>query len=925
MSPRPAHPPHPPLPARAAPPRTRARSGRTWVTVAAAVLLTATGTAAVHSAPDPAAAQEDAYTWDNVQIAGGGYVPNIIFNESEQDLVYARTDIGGAYRWDPSTERWDPMLDWIGWDDWGWTGIVSLATDPVDPDRVYAAAGTYTNDWDPNNGAILRSDDRGETWEVTELPFKLGGNMPGRGMGERLAVDPNDNSVVYFGARGGHGLWRSTDFGETWAEVEEFPNPGDYVEDPDDEWDVHTDITGVIWVEFDRRTGSDGSVTQDVYVGVGDLDDPVYRSQDGGQTWEPLAGAPTGHLPAHAVLDHEGGQLYLATTDTPGPYNGESGDVWRFDTGTEEWANISPVPSTSEDSYFGYGGLTIDRQNPDTLMVTSQISWWPDNQIFRSTDRGETWTQAWDWGNYPERDKRYEMDISTAPWLDFGGPGEAPETQPKLGWMSQGMAIDPFDSDRFMYGTGATIYGSDNLTDWDSDTTVDIEVKVHGLEETSIHDLAALPDGPLVSVMGDIGGFVHEDLGTVPDEMHQDPYWGNGTGVDFAELAPDTVVRVGNAEDDANSHIGVSTDGGQSWWGGQEPGGVTGGGTVAVNADGSAILWSADGAGVHVSTTTGSSWTASSGVPTGARVEADRVDPDVFYAVADGTFYTSTDGGATFTASGDTSLPPEGDIRFGAVPGHTGDVWVAGGDEDGEYGMWRSTDAGATFERIEAVDEGDAVGFGAPAPGADYPAVYTSSRIDGVRGIFRSDDAGESWTRINDDEHQWGWTGSVVTGDPDVYGRVYIGTNGRGIIYGDLADGGGNPDPDPSPSPSPTEDPDPSPSPSEDPSPDPGACDVAYTVSGAWSGGFGADVVVTNTGTETVDGWELAWSFTAGEQVTSLWGGSHEQEAGTVTVTDAGWNARIEPGDSVTVGFNGATDGTPGTPEEFTLNGQSCD
>src|SRR5699024_4161318 len=120
----------------------------------------------------------------------------------------------------------------------------------------------------------------------------------------------------------------------------------------------------------------------------------------------------------------------------------------------------------------------------------------------------------------------------------------------------------------------------------------------------------------------------------IPDEMHHLAYWGNGTGLDFAELDPSVMVRTGDAEDDANSDIGVSTDSGQSWWGGQEPDGVTGGGTVAVNADGSVVLWSPDGAGVHHSTTTGSTWETSEGVPEGAQVEADRVDPDVFYAVA---------------------------------------------------------------------------------------------------------------------------------------------------------------------------------------------------------------------------------------------------------------------------------------------------
>ena len=46
---------------------------------------------------------------------------------------------------------------------------------------------------------------------------------------------------------------------------------------------------------------------------------------------------------------------------------------------------------------------------------------------------------------------------------------------------------------------------------------------------------------------------------------------------------------------------------------------------------------------------------------------------------------------------------------------------------------------------------------------------------------------GAAWTRINDDQHQWGWIGQVVIGDPRVYGRVYVGTNGRGILYGEPA------------------------------------------------------------------------------------------------------------------------------------------
>lgn len=221
--------------------RTRLTAALAAVLVAGSAGLVAAGAAATRAAAAPA----ETYDWRNVEIAGGGFVPGIVYNRSERNLVYARTDIGGAYRWNQATGRWVPLLDWVGQDDWGWNGVVSLATDTVDPNRVYVAAGMYTNSWDPNNGAILRSADRGATWQVSRLPFKLGGNMPGRGMGERLAVDPNRNSVLYLGAPSGNGLWRSTDSGVTWTKVTSFPNAGNYAENPNDPNGYANDNQGV--------------------------------------------------------------------------------------------------------------------------------------------------------------------------------------------------------------------------------------------------------------------------------------------------------------------------------------------------------------------------------------------------------------------------------------------------------------------------------------------------------------------------------------------------------------------------------------------------------------------------------------------------------------------------------------------------------
>lgn len=84
-----------------------------------------------------AAIAQQSYKWANVKIGGGGgFIPGIVFNPSEKGLVYVRTDIGGAYRKN-ADDTWTPLLDFVDDARWGMWGIDALATDPVDPDRVY--------------------------------------------------------------------------------------------------------------------------------------------------------------------------------------------------------------------------------------------------------------------------------------------------------------------------------------------------------------------------------------------------------------------------------------------------------------------------------------------------------------------------------------------------------------------------------------------------------------------------------------------------------------------------------------------------------------------------------------------------------------------------------------------------------------------
>uniref|UniRef100_A0A0W0FZM1 Glycoside hydrolase family 74 protein n=1 Tax=Moniliophthora roreri TaxID=221103 RepID=A0A0W0FZM1_MONRR len=163
------------------------------------------------AAPLVQAVDSQAYNWKNLKIGGGGgFVPNIIFNK------------GVALNAD---DLWTPLLDWaivVQSDYWG---VAALATDPVEPNGLYMAVGLYINYWDPNPGHILISDNYGSSFTEVQLPFKIGGNMPGRGMGERLAIDP-DNNILFFGVRSGNGLWKSSDKDKTWSKVSSLPNTG---------------------------------------------------------------------------------------------------------------------------------------------------------------------------------------------------------------------------------------------------------------------------------------------------------------------------------------------------------------------------------------------------------------------------------------------------------------------------------------------------------------------------------------------------------------------------------------------------------------------------------------------------------------------------------------------------------------------------
>ncbi|MEW2157681.1 1,4-beta-glucanase [Streptomyces sp. NPDC007189] len=724
-------------------PRPTRRTVLTATAATAALLTLPTGAYA-------AAPAQETYRWRNAVIGGTGFVTGILFHPTIPGLAYARTDIGGAYRWDARAARWIPLTDHLGWDDWNLLGVEAMAVDPAHPDRLYLALGTYAQPW-AGNGAVLRSEDRGATWARTDLAVKLGANEDGRGTGERLLVDPRDSDTLWLGTRH-DGLLKSGDRGETWETDTGFPPAP-----------TATGQGVTLLVAAGRA----------VYAGWGDADGTaphLYRTTDG-TAWEPVPGQPGGvsaKVPIRAAYDRHARELYVTYANAPGPNGQTDGSVHKLDVTTGAWTDVTPAAPQDADT-FGYGGVAVAAHRPGTVVVSTNNRWSAVDTLYRSTDGGRSWVSLKDTA---------VLDVSETPYLKWG------EAEPKFGWWIQAVAVDPYDPEHILHGTGATVYGTRDLRTW---TPV-----IRGLEETSVRLLLSPPVGEahLLSANGDIGVLYHDRLTASPARgMATDPVFGTATGLAQAAARPSYVVRTGWGD---HGNGAFSTDGGRTWapFAGQPELAKDAPGPIAVSADAGVLLWTfvaGDGTAhpAHRSADGGASWAEVASYPKGATPVADPVDPGTFYAydTAGGTLHASTDGGRTFAARA-TGLPAgDSQYQLAAAPGRSGDLWLSAKGN----GLYRSTDGGATFGKVGSAWAAHTVGFGKAAPGADYPAVYLVGATGTVTAVYRSDDQARTWSRINDDAHQWGWTGQAVTGDPRLHGRVYLATNGRGIQYGDPA------------------------------------------------------------------------------------------------------------------------------------------
>jgi len=688
-------------------------------------------------------APAQSYTWRTAEVGGGGFVTGTVFHPTEPGLVYARTDVGGAYRLDPATRRWIALNDDVGGtnNEFQHLGVLSIGLDPNDPDRVYLASGQYggTESWKlPSR--IYRSTDRGATWTYTTPGFKMAGNGEGRGTGERIAVDPLNGANLLIGTSNA-GIWRSGDHGATWTRMTNFTP------------------ANCNFVLYAPANAANPGPHRRAYAAAYTLAGPsLWSSDDNGTTWTAVANQP-GRTVGAELMALQGsfdaaGTFYLTWGDQTGPSNSMTrSEVWKLAADGSTWTQIQPPAGQG-----GFAGIGADPRVAGHVVVSTLHRWWPGDEMYRSTDGGATWTAIL---------RNATRASGNSPWSSTLSPH----------WITD-VDIDPFDSERAIFNTGGGLFQSANLSAPGSARVWTFFND--GLEELVPLGLLSPTAGPpLVTVTGDYTGWRHDDLNRSPLRGRHAPGNGSNSRIAGADLAPAKMIRQNSTA------TYFSQDAATTWnpFPTEPPTVANGHGSAILSADGQRVLWCPTNSEAYVSADVGATWTAAAGTALGVSLTpiADRVNPQLFYLWnnTDKSLRVSTDGGRNFTtaASGLNSAFS----LFRSVPGHSGHLWVAANGS----GLFRSTNSGASFTKLASVAEVYRFDFGRAAPAASHPAVFIWGKVGTTIGFFRSDDAGASWIRINDDLRNFGYQNDLVA-DPRVYGRVYLATSGRGVVVGEM-------------------------------------------------------------------------------------------------------------------------------------------
>jgi hypothetical protein len=279
-------------------------------------------------------------TYQGVQ-RWSGRINAIAIDPTDQNIMYVGSDSGGIWKSSDAGVTWTPKSVPHF--------VTTLTIDPTTPTTIYAGTGRAFG-----SVGILKSTDAGETWETSQVHFAMDRRVTS------IAIRPGRPSELLAAMRF-YGIYRSTDAGLSWTRVLEISTSG---------------FDGWAWVAFHP--------TQDVaFAALGPPDSGsapggLFKSTDGGVTWDPLAGGlptPLGEVWI-ALAPSDANTLYAVFADA-GTQRAQG--LYRSSDGGATWVQRTVPVSNSRDYCFGscsYNNvIAVHPTNADAVYLGGYSLW----------------------------------------------------------------------------------------------------------------------------------------------------------------------------------------------------------------------------------------------------------------------------------------------------------------------------------------------------------------------------------------------------------------------------------------------------------------------------------------------------------------------------------------------------------------------
>jgi len=364
--------------------------GACLVIALAAVVVRPAAQAGTAATPSPAEALKR-LQWRGIgPTAQTGRTPVFVGLPGDVSTLYVAGAVGGIFKSANGGVTWTPIFD-----DKAVASIGAIAIAPSDPNVLYAGTG----EGNPRNDAsigdgVYKSIDAGEHWTNVGLPDseKIA----------RIVIDPRNADVVYacalgreWGPNEERGLFKTTDGGRTWKKIL-----------------YKNDLTGCSDVDIDPTNANI------VYAGMwtfrrwawytesGGGETAVYKSADGGGTWNRLSGPESSRGLPKGLMDRIG--IAVSRSNPSVAYvvseTKDEGELWRTDDAGATWRMVSRDPNINFRPFY-YADIRVDPQNPNTVYALS-------GSLYKSEDGGRTFTRI---GNATHGDHQ-------AMWIDPTNP-----------------------------------------------------------------------------------------------------------------------------------------------------------------------------------------------------------------------------------------------------------------------------------------------------------------------------------------------------------------------------------------------------------------------------------------------------------------------------------------------------------------------